>query len=115
MTPIKIKQGEDFSWLDLFKKWETGKPIDLTGCTAFSQMRTLPQNPQIQTELAATGDCGIDYTTGVIITTYHSEVTEDIPQGEYQLDIWLVSGTQTTCIDTLEVQVIGRDTHNMEG
>lgn len=115
MIPMKIKQGEDFTWLDWFQHWEDKTPVDLTGCRVYSQMRTLPKNPDIQTELAATGDCGLDYTTGVITTTYHSADTENIPQGEYQIDIWLVSGTQKTCIDTLEVQIIGRDTHNMEG
>ena len=79
MTPMKIKQGEDFTWLDWFQHWEDKTPVDLTGCRVYSQMRTLPKNPDIQTELAATGDCGLDYNTGVITTTYHSADTENIP------------------------------------
>ena len=103
-----IKQAENFSPCIKMTYKKTGAPVDLTGCTAYSQMRREPND-----ELIATGNCEIDTKGGRITVTYDSATTANIPLGEYGYDVWLViSESEKRPIWTEKVQVIGRYTDN---
>ena len=105
-----IKQGTCFSPCIKLTYKKTGSPVDLTGCEAYSQMRTEPGG-----ELVATGICNVNSGTGRITVTYNSLVTENIPVGEYGYDIWLVVGsdeTQKRPIWDEKISVVGRYTDN---
>ena len=103
-----IKQAENFSPCIKLTYKKTGAPVDLTGCTAYSQMRREPND-----ELIATGNCVIDTKGGRITVTYDSATTANIPLGEYGYDVWLViNANEKRPIWTEKVQVIGRYTDN---
>ena len=99
---IRIRQGENFAWWDSLKYKQTGAPADLTGMTAYSQMRDIPKG-----KLIADGVCSIDAEQGTIVTTYGSEVTKDIPAGQYGFDVWLDLDGQRVDIDTVEITILG--------
>ena len=80
-----INQGACFSPCVKLTYKKTGAPVDLTGCQAYSQMRTKPGG-----DLVATGECVVNIGTGSITATYNSMVTENIPEGEYGYDIWII-------------------------
>ena len=105
---VKVKQGENFTPCIKLTHKKTGAPVDLTGCTAYSQMRTAPNG-----ELIATGNCIIDYPNGRITVQYDSQTTNEIPLGNYGYDVWLLpDGDQNAKrpIWTEEVTIIGRYT-----
>ena len=107
---VTIKQAENFSPCVKMTYRKTGSPVNLTGCTAYSQMRREPNS-----ELIATGSCVIDAVNGRITVTYDSTVTANIPLGEYGYDIWLVPNgdeSEKRPIWTERVKVIGRYTDN---
>ena len=104
-----IKQAENFAPCIKITYKKTGAPVDLTGCTAYSQMRREPND-----ELVATGVCQIATKEGRITVTYDSATTANIPLGEYGYDVWLVkNANEKRPIWTEKVQVIGRYTDNM--
>ena len=101
MSPITIKQGADFAWYNWLAYKSDGKPVDLTGVQAFSQLRVLPKK-----ELVADGVCEIEAESGTIITNYPSSVTERIEAGEYGFDVWIISEGHRIDIDTVELTIV---------
>lgn len=105
-----VKQGACFSPCIKLTYKKTGAPVNLTGCTAFSQMRKEPGG-----ELVATGVCDVNTSSGRITVTYDSNATENIPKGEYGYDVWLVVNgdeSKKRPIWNENVTIIGRYTDN---
>ena len=102
---ITIKHGEEFLWYDMLKYKSNGSAANLTGVTAKSEMRTIPEG-----ELVAEGVCTIDAAAGTVTTLYTSDVTEELAPGDYGFDVWLDCNGQAVCIDTVELTVLGRYT-----
>ena len=105
MAQIKIKHGEELLWYNTLVYESNGNPADLTGITAYSQMRTLPEG-----ELVAEGICTVDAPHGTVTTLYTADVTENLKPSEYGFDVWLNANGQAVCIDTVEITVLGRYT-----
>ena len=105
-----IRQGENFNPCIKFTYKKTGAPVDLSGCTAYSQMKDKPGG-----NLVATAICEIDGMQGRISVVYSSEDTENIPVGKYGYDVWLIPNgdeSEKRPVWTEEVEVIGRYTDN---
>ena len=101
MTKRIIKKAETFRRSLRFSNKQTGGTIDLTGCTAYSQMRTKPGGT-----LLATAVCTIDIPTGTVIVLFDAELTEALPLGEAGYDVWLVCGDDQKPIYTELVTII---------
>lgn len=93
-----IKQSETFRRALKFTNIKSGEIIDLTGCTAYSQMRTEPSG-----ELLAEAECAIDTNNGVVSATWSKEQTATFPVGKAGYDIWLRSGDEQKPIFEEEV------------
>lgn len=105
-----IKQGENFSPCIRLTYKKTGAPVDLSGCRAYSQMRTIAEG-----ELVATARCDVDPGTGRITAVYDSNTTENIPEDDYGYDVWLVPNgdeNQKRPIWDEQVTVVRRYTDN---
>lgn len=107
---IQIKQNEDYSkYLQI--KYDNGEPVDLTGISAYSEMRTAPNG-----ELLATATCTIDAEVGGIFVLYSADETANIPLGVYGYDVWLVdSEGKKHPIYTTKFEIIGAYTMNLGG
>lgn len=103
-----VKQGEQFIRMVTLKDAESGDPIDLTGMSAYCQMRVTPQSENI----VATATCSLQTTGGRVIAVFPSETTAAIPVGNYGYDIWLVLDGEAKPIYTESVKVVGRYTQN---
>ena len=64
----------------------TGDPVNLTGCTAYSQMRRIPGD-----ELVLEGIPSIDIAQGTVRVEFTAEQTSLIEPGTYGFDIRLKS------------------------
>lgn len=107
---VKVKQAENFAPCIKLTYKRTGAPVDLTGLKAYSQMRTEPNG-----ELVATAQCTVGTQSGRITAVYNSNVTANIPVGEYGYDIWVIPDndeSQKRSIWTERVQIVGRYTDN---
>ena len=96
-----IKKAETFRRTLQFSNKQTGGVVDLTGCTAYSQMRTKPGGT-----LLATAECSIDTATGTVIALFDKEITAALPIGEAGYDVWLVCGDDQKPIFTELVTII---------
>lgn len=65
---------------------DNNNPVDLTDCTAFTQMRKSPGD-----ELSAEGTVTIDAENGIITVYYSSDKTANLAPGNYGFDVRLVS------------------------
>ena len=72
---------------------KTKTPVDLTGCSAFSQMRKTPGD-----ELMAEGTVTIDAENGLITVYYASDQTENLEPGTYGYDVRFVSDDEVKTI-----------------
>lgn len=95
-----VKQSETFRRSYRFRNAQTKEVLDLTGCTAYSQMRTG------ENELIADADCSIDTTLGRVTALWTSEKTADIPVGTYFFDVWLKCGDEQKPFTTEQVDII---------
>ena len=108
MSKTIIKKGESFRKVIRMKYADSGIPVDLSECTAFSQMRTAPGGVLIDT-----GACTIEADTGSIYVLYNAERTNEMNEGHYGYDVWLVKGSERKPIYTELVDVVDRYTDNM--
>jgi len=108
MSKTTIKKGESFRKVIRMKYADSGIPVDLSECTAYSQMRTSPGGM-----LVDSGACTIEADTGSIYVLYSAERTEEMEPGSYGYDIWLVKGNERKPIYTELVDIIDRYTDNM--
>ena len=104
-----IKQKEKYEKAVTLKYLGTNTPVDLTGCSAYCQMRTYPGG-----DLVATAECSVTPDLGRVVATFSSADTEIIEPGEYGFDIWLVSADTAKPICTKQVSVVRRYTENFE-
>ena len=103
-----IKKGESFRKVIRMKYADSGIPVDLSECTAFSQMRTEPGGMLIET-----GACTIEADTGSEYVLYKSEKTSGMNTRHYGYDVWLVKGQERKPIFTELVDVEDSYTNNM--
>ena len=108
MSRTVIKKGESFRKVIRMKYADTGIPVDLSECTAFSQMRTAPGGMLIDT-----GACTIEADTGSIYVLFSAERTNEMNEGHYGYDVWLVKGSERKPIYTELVDIVDRYTDNM--
>ena len=108
MSRTIIKKGETFRKVIRMKYADTGIPVDLSECTAFSQMRTAPGGVLIDT-----GACTIEADTGSIYVLFNAERTNEMNEGHYGYDVWLVKGSERKPIYTELVDIVDRYTDNM--
>lgn len=80
-----IRQNETFRVSLKLKDETSGMTLNLTDCTAYSQMRKKPGD-----ELIATATCTINAEKGVIDVLWTSDQTADFPLGTCGFDVWLV-------------------------
>ena len=100
---IKIKQGEDYRKVLVFQYADSLEYVDLSGVTAFSEMRDKPNGT-----LAATGTCTVIAGRGEITALYDSAQTAEIEPGEYGFDIWVVdSDEEKHPVYEARVKVVG--------
>lgn len=64
----------------------TGAPVNLTGCTAYSQMRKYPGE-----ELIAQGTTFINVALGIVSVEFTKDQTAQLEAGEYGYDIRMKS------------------------
>lgn len=103
-----IKIGQTFRRQVALTYVDDGKPVDLTGCSAYCQMRDVPGG-----QLKATAVCTMDVAMGQITATFSPADTATLTEGEYGYDIWLVSEGDKVPLYTERVSVIKRYTDNM--
>ena len=108
MSRTIIKKGESFRKVIRMKYADSGIPVDLSECAAFSQMRTIPGGMLIET-----GACTIEIDTGSVYVLYNAEKTDAMNPGHYGYDVWLVKGQERKPIYTELVDVVDRYTDNM--
>lgn len=94
-----IERGETFRRTLKFSRKNTGESIDLTGCTAHSEMRNKPKGT-----LLATATCTIG--SGIVEALFDKTATAGLPLGEAGYDIWLVCGDDQKPVFTERVSVI---------
>jgi len=82
-----IKQAETFRRSLKFTDLKTGAKLDLTGCTAYSQMRNKPGGT-----LYDSAECTVDTVNAVISALWDKDLTAAWPEGPCGFDIWLVCG-----------------------
>ena len=96
-----VKQSETFRRSYRFRNAETKAVIDLSGCTAYSQMRDKPGGSVIKT-----ATCSIDDTAGRVTVLWTSDKTASLEAGTYYFDVWLKSGDDQKPFTTEEVEII---------
>ena len=96
-----IKQAETFRRSLKLCDVNTGVIADLTGCTAYAQMRKTPGG-----DLIASATVSIDTGTGVVTALWDAATTATFPIGTWGYDIWLVCGGDQKPIFTEQVSVI---------
>lgn len=82
---LTIKQNETFRISLKLTDATSGMVIDLTGCSAYSQMRRTPDS-----ELIATATCTINDPKGTVTVLWTATQTAEFPIGECGFDVWLV-------------------------
>lgn len=105
---ITIKQYEDYTKVLELQYADTMTSVDLTGISAYSQMRDEPNG-----ELAATATCTVDTVNHTVTIVYSGSDLQNLTPGEYGYDVWLVdSGGKKHPIYTTRCQIVGRYTQN---
>lgn len=95
------KQSETFRRSYRFRNGETKAILDLTGCTAYSQMRDKPNGT-----LVANATCSIDTAVGRVTVLWTKDQTAEIAPGHYVFDVWLKCGDDQRPFVTEEVDII---------
>ena len=95
MERVIIRQGDTLSREISLKYKKTLTVVDLTGCTAFSQLRKKPGD-----ELCLEGTCSINTETGVVTVEYTADQIQTLEFGDYGFDVRLVLDDQKKTIYT---------------
>ena len=90
-----VKQGDMIRRDITLTYKKTHAVVDLTGCTAYSHLKTKPGN-----ELLLVGTCSIDLETGTVTVIYDSDQIQTLAEGDYGFDVRLVLDGQKKTIDT---------------
>ena len=113
MANATIKQNETFRVSLKLRDEQSGMALDLTDCTAYSQMRRKPGD-----DLIATATCTINAEKGIIDVLWTSDQTADFPLGVCGYDVWLIfpnnnDSYEQKAIYTDEITVIQPYTENV--
>ena len=101
---IVIKQNEDYSKVLELQYADTMTAVDLTGISAYSQMRDKPNGTVV-----ATATCVVDSVNHTITVSYSGTDLLDVDPGEYGYDVWLVDGGgKKHPIYTTRCKIVGR-------
>ena len=101
MPQTIIRQGDTFRKRIAFTHAGTTNPIDLTGYTAFAQLRQKPGE-----ELKAEAEAIVDAEIGRVTVIFSAADTAALEPGEYGYDIRLVSNDDTRTIFSEIVKII---------
>ena len=101
MSETIVRQGDTFRRSITLTYKQTGTIVDLTGCTAYSQMRSKPGEA-----LCFDGDTSIDVATGKIIVTFAKEDMETLEPGDYGFDVRLEADNDRKTIYTERITVV---------
>lgn len=105
---IKIKQKEDYSKTFDLKYVDTLEGVSLTGCTAYCQMRDVPNG-----NLVATATCTIDTTNKTVTIQFDGSDLQYAAPGIYGFDVWIKdTSSQNHPIYDTRCEIIGRYTMN---
>ena len=110
---IIIKQKETFRVSLKLTDAVSGSALDLTDCTAYSQIRKKPGG-----DLIATGACAVNAPKGTVDVLWTDMQTAEFPLGTCGFDVWLVFPNDNDSYDqkaiyTDEISVIQGYTENM--
>ena len=108
-----IKQKETFRVSLTLTDAVSGSALDLTDCTAYSQMRKKPGD-----SLIATAQCTVNDAKGSIDVLWTADQTAEFPLGMCGFDVWLVfpndnDAYEQKAIYTDQIQVIQGYTENV--
>ena len=101
MARTIIYQSETFRRALKFSDVRTGAKLDLTGCTAYAQMRDKPGG-----ELYDEAVCSIDLDNSIVSALWDKELTAEWPLGNCGFDIWLVCDGEQKPIYTEACEVV---------
>lgn len=103
-----IKQRETFRRVLQCTDTKSGAVIDLTGVSAYSQMRKQPGG-----ELVGTAQCTVDGKKGEIEVLWTATQTGSFPLGSAGYDVWLTFEGDQKPIYTETVEIIQGYTENI--
>ena len=101
MKSIILKQGDTLRKTITLKYIGTGNPVNLTGCTAYSQLRESPGS-----SLKLSGTVTTGGSQGTVVVVYSASQTNSLPLGKYGFDIRLESSGDRKTIYSAEVTVV---------
>lgn len=101
MSQTIIRQGDTFRKRIAFTHAGTTNPVDLTGYTAYSQLRTKPGE-----ELKAEAEAIVDPELGRVTVIFSAADTAALEPGEYGYDIRLESADDIRTIFMETVKIV---------
>lgn len=103
-----IKQKETFRRVLKLTDTKSGAVLDLTGVSAYSQMRKQPGG-----ELLGTAQCTVNEQKGEVEVLWTADQTENFPLGNAGYDVWLTLEGDQKPIYTEAVEIILGYTENI--
>lgn len=103
-----IKQKETFRRVLKLTDTKSGAVLDLTGVSAYSQMRKQPGG-----ELLGTAQCTVNEQKGEVEVLWTASQTENFPLGNAGYDVWLTLEGDQKPIYTEAVEIILGYTENI--
>ncbi len=103
-----IKQKETFRRTLKLTDTKSGAVIDLTGVSAYSQMRKQPGG-----ELLGTAQCTVNKQKGEVEVLWTASQTEFFPLGNAGYDVWLTLEGDQKPIYTEAVEIVQSYTENI--
>ena len=103
-----IKQKETFRRVLKLTDTKSGAVLDLTGVSAYSQMRKQPGG-----ELLGTAQCTVNEQKGEVEVLWTASQTEFFPLGNAGYDVWLTLEGDQKPIYTEAVEIILGYTENI--
>ena len=103
-----IKQKETFRRVLKLTDTKSGAVLDLTGVSAYSQMRKQPGG-----ELLGTAQCTVNEQKGEVEVLWTTSQTENFPLGNAGYDVWLTLEGDQKPIYTEAVEIILGYTENI--
>ena len=95
-----VKKGDTFRRVLSLTYDQTGTSVDLSGCTAYSQLRAEPEN-----EVLADATTAIDTSLGQITVTYTADQIDALEPGEYGYDVRITKDNDVLTVWTERISV----------
>ena len=103
-----IKQKETFRRVLKLTDTKSGAVLDLTGVSAYSQMRKQPGG-----DLLGTAQCTVNEQKGEVEVLWTATQTENFPLGNAGYDVWLTLEGDQKPIYTEAVEIVQGYTENI--